>query len=141
MTSQEESITIDMPLSLQGRLGGTLHLNAATDLTFTPLAMPVSLKGGFEGGIFDLEGGRMVAFLGSSLQAAGLPLSGGSGGTFEVAGGTIDVEGDAELDARGATAGAGAGDCARSWAAVPMTAQSMTAAKVVRVMACRDSSC
>src|SRR5439155_1247183 len=87
-------------------LGGTLRLSAATDLTFTPSATPVSVAGGFEGGSVELDGGQTVAFqTGSTLEATGLSLTGGSGGSIDVTGGTIDAEG--VLDVSGGTGGTG----------------------------------
>ena len=109
LTSRGESVTIGMPLSLaggDGGLGGTLRLSAATDLTFTPSATSVSVAAGFEAGNLELDGGRTVALqLGSKLEATGLPLSGGSGGSIDIAGGTIDAEG--VLDVTGGTGGTG----------------------------------
>src|SRR5437667_9649895 len=109
ITSRAEWITVGMRLSLKGGdqgLGGTLRLSAATDLTFTPSATPVSVAGGFEGGGVELDGGQTVAFQpGSTLEATGLSLTGGSGGSIDVTGGTIDAEG--VLDGRGGTGGTG----------------------------------
>src|SRR5438552_8450150 len=109
ITSRSDSITIGMPVSLDGGdsgIGGTLRLTAAKSLTFTPSAAPVSAVGGFEGGTLDFEGAETVAFnVGSNVQAIGTPLTGGSGGTIDVGGGTIDVEGI--LDASGGTGGVG----------------------------------
>src|SRR5438132_1465873 len=109
IASRSDSITIGMPVSLDGGdtgIGGTLRLSAAKSLTFTPSAAPVSAAGGFEGGTLDFEGAETVAFnVGSNVQAIGAPLTGGSGGTIDVGGGTIDVEGI--LDASGGTGGVG----------------------------------
>src|SRR5438552_968813 len=109
ITSRSDSITIGMPVSLDGGdsgIGGTLRLTAAKSLTFTPSAAPVSAAGGFEGGTLDFEGAESVAFnVGSNVQAIGAPLTGGSGGTIDVGGGTIDIEGI--LDASGGTGGVG----------------------------------
>src|SRR5439155_761451 len=97
ITSRGESITIGMPLSLKGGqegIGGTLRLPAARDLTFTPSATPVSVAAGFEAGSLELDGGQTVALqLGSKLESTGLPLTGGSGGSIDIAGGTIDANG------------------------------------------------
>src|SRR5262249_44973493 len=50
ITSRNDAITIGMPVSLDGGdsgIGGTLRLTAATNVTFTQSATPVSAQGGF----------------------------------------------------------------------------------------------